>query len=60
MRTYEGIGTIKDEAAGTTYQGFTLKGKYNGRGRLTTKTGAIYQGDWVNGKKHGNGVIVSP
>jgi hypothetical protein len=37
-----------------------LKGKYHGRGRLTTKTGAVYQGDWVNGKKQGNGVIVSP
>ena len=60
MKTWEGIGTLTDTAAGTTYQGFTLKQKYNGRGRLTTKTGVVYQGDWVAGKKSGNGVIVSP
>ncbi|RMX99490.1 hypothetical protein D0868_09510 [Hortaea werneckii] len=40
------------------YSGFTLNGKYHGRGHLITQSGDEYRGSFEQGQKSGNGTIL--
>jgi len=57
QQTWEGLGII-EFPDGSTYQGMTKNGVFNGKGRMTHANNDIYQGDWVNGKANGYGVFV--
>ena len=49
-----------DYLDGTSYDGFTLSGIYDGQGTIRWTNGAMYIGGWLKGKKHGVGEYKYP
>jgi len=57
LTIWEGFGIIKF-IDGSVYEGQTIDGLYNGKGRMTHANGDIYQGEWKDGKANGYGVFI--
>lgn len=55
---WRGFGSIKYED-GSTYQGRTEHGQFEGKGRKTEANGDYYQGEWKEGEEHGKGTHLS-